>query len=469
MKRLVTAIVTAIEALAIVLAGYVVLAVPIALVWLTTVGFSGDPASLAGLVMGLWFFGHGVPLSLTLDAATSVAFGLAPEPLSFIVSLLPIGFSLLTVSLSARIGWRLASVDPKIALWGVFGGGLTFFALSLLLSSAAPRPLVSFGVFPAAMMPTLLSAFGIGVAYLIRSLRDDVEWVARLRHTIVSRVKTRWLWLLESCLMGLQMAAYALLTLTAATSLVFALTLGINYVDVVTLSQQLHVDGVGLLALFVANLAYLPSFLAWTFSWIVGPGFALGAGSSVSPLATELGPLPSIPILGMLPSGSNPWALGIVALVVISGLLATVGVLRRRNTELRDRPTLAGIAVSIAVLVVTTALSVAFVMALASGAIGPGRLAEVGPQPWSVAGFAALEVLIGSVVGVWLTYLDWSRLSAVSAASARELRETLARGASAVLPARARANSPTGTQEESENETVELTEFKPWWSEDEVR
>jgi hypothetical protein len=41
------------------------------------------------------------------------------------------------------------------------------------------------------------------------------------------------------------------------------------------------------------------------------------------------------------------------------------------------------------------------VLAWASaGAVGPGRLAQVGPNPWLVGGFAALELGAAAAVGI---------------------------------------------------------------------
>lgn len=493
MKRIVTAIVTALEALAIVLAGFVIVAVPTFVVWLDANGLTGDVTTLFGTVVGLWFFGHGVPLTLTVDAASSAALGLAPETLSFALALLPLGFTLLTIGLSARIGWRLATLAPPVALWGVTAGGVTFFVLSLMLSAFAPRPPVSLGVFEAALLPTLLSALGIGAAFLTRSIRDDAEWFARVRHRILSRMSDRRIWLQDGAMLGLRLTGYVLLALTAVTSFVFAIALSTQYVEIVTLSQQLHVDAIGIVALFLVNLAYLPTFLIWTLSWIVGPGFGLGVGSLVSPIATELGPLPSIPILGILPSGSNPWALAIVTLVVVSGLLGTVGLLRQRVVGGFGRPKMLELSVAFLVHAVLLGLTLAFVMSLATGAIGPGRLEEVGPQPWLVAAFATLEVLIGAAVGAWLTFVDWDRVAELSKTSTHSVRSTLAGRVSSTFGSRFRRNDVPDSQAgaslasqeagntsreagadapptaNAEQETVEIGEFEPWWPDDEVR
>ena len=60
----------------------------------------------------------------------------------------------------------------------------------------------------------------------------------------------------------------------------------------------------------------------FALAWTSGSGFALGVGSQAGPLATAVGPLPSIPVFAALPAGALDY--GFVALVVpaLAGLLA---------------------------------------------------------------------------------------------------------------------------------------------------
>jgi hypothetical protein len=43
------------------------------------------------------------------------------------------------------------------------------------------------------------------------------------------------------------------------------------------------------------------------------------------------------------------------------------------------------------------------------GAVGPGRLLNIGPNPWLVALFVALEVAVGGIVGLLARRPDASR------------------------------------------------------------
>ncbi|HWM16398.1 MAG TPA: DUF6350 family protein, partial [Microbacterium sp.] len=209
----------------------------------------------------------------------------------------------------------------------------------------------------------------------------------------------------------------------------------------------------------LAQLAYLPTLIVWAIAFIAGPGFAVGVDTAVSPAGTQLGLTPGVPVLGALPESATTWLLLLALLPVAVGGLAgwiarsrlvssavSVGAEPRSRlglaeagpaarpidgsasardsalaallasdrssvtpTALRDdapSPVARSdgatadpigprfvIALGIAVL---SAAGAALLAQLASGSIGPGRLAEVGPQPGAVALTVGLEVLLGA-------------------------------------------------------------------------
>ena len=57
-------------------------------------------------------------------------------------------------------------------------------------------------------------------------------------------------------------------------------------------------------------------------AFVAGPGFAVGAGTAVSPAGTQLGVIPGVPVLGALPESSTPWLLLLALLPVALGALA---------------------------------------------------------------------------------------------------------------------------------------------------
>ena len=153
--------------------------------------------------------------------------------------------------------------------------------------------------------------------------------------------------------------------------------------------------GAGLMRL---GLTLVPNAVLWGASWLAGPGFAIGAGTAVSPFAYELGPVPSLPLLAALPTGAPPTWLALVALLVplAAGALAGRLVLRTLDSSLSAlRTALETAAVGPACGLVWVALAW-----LAGGPVGGARLSAVGLSPREVGLALAVEVALGAVATV---------------------------------------------------------------------
>lgn len=81
----------------------------------------------------------------------------------------------------------------------------------------------------------------------------------------------------------------------AASALAVAVLSPANYAAIISLYESVHAGVLGGIALTIGQLAVLPNLVIWRAPWFIGPGFANGAGSSVTPLGTTLGPIPAIP------------------------------------------------------------------------------------------------------------------------------------------------------------------------------
>jgi hypothetical protein len=200
-------------------------------------------------------------------------------------------------------------------------------------------------------------------------------------------------------------ASFAALLGLGALGLVGAIVVG--YVEIVTLSQGLQLDLLANLLVFLAQLAVLPVAWAWAVAWFTGGGFAIGSATSVTPFETLLGPLPSLPLLGAIPQAWGSAGVLAPTLVVLAGVM--VGALAGGSREFRRVPLLSAILVPV-FAAAFAGLAVVGFSALASGAIGPGRLAEVGPAPWLVGGLAAAELGAGMLCGVFARRIDHARL-----------------------------------------------------------
>jgi hypothetical protein len=173
-----------------------------------------------------------------------------------------------------------------------------------------------------------------------------------------------------------------------------------SYAQIITLYENLHSGALGGAALTIAEIMFLPNLVIWAAAWLVGPGFAIGTGSQVSPLGTTLGPLPSIPVFGALPQGDYTFAFAGLVVPIIAGFL--VGAVLRTGLASRIRSTgsftwLLGSGLGIGVV----GGAILGLLAWASaGAIGPGRLQHAGPDPFAVGLIAALELGVSAVVGM---------------------------------------------------------------------
>jgi hypothetical protein len=192
-------------------------------------------------------------------------------------------------------------------------------------------------------------------------------------------------------------AAFALVAVTAVSAVGIAIATVVRGGEVVALFQAARVDALGATVITLGQLAYLPTLLVWTASWLAGPGFAVGVGTAVSPAGTQLGVVPGIPVLGLLPENSSIWMLIVVIIPIGAGALAGWAVRSRlvwEGTPLGTAPR-AVIALGIGAL---TAGVAAVAALLAGGSLGPGRLAEAGPSALPFALALGGEVLLGAAI-----------------------------------------------------------------------
>jgi len=187
--------------------------------------------------------------------------------------------------------------------------------------------------------------------------------------------------------------------LLAGGALLAAASVTLHAGRVTSLATATHPGLLGGLALLLLGLALVPNAAVWGLAWCAGPGFAVGAGTSVGPWSATLGPVPDFPLLGALPSGPAPSWLGVAALLVplAAGGLGGLVVARRLSGATLRHAALEG-----ALVAPCLAAAVALLALLSGGPLGDGRLTAVGPSPWK-AGLAVLaEALLPSVAAAVL-------------------------------------------------------------------
>jgi hypothetical protein len=174
----------------------------------------------------------------------------------------------------------------------------------------------------------------------------------------------------------------------------------VNYAQIITLYENLHSEALGGLALTIAQILFLPNLVIWAAAWLVGPGFAIGGGSTVSPLGTTLGPIPSIPVLGALPQGDFVFAFAGLVVPILAGFLAgalLAGSLAERVKTTGRLTWMLGAGLGSGVV---GGAILGFLAWASAGSIGPGRLQTAGPDPIAVGLVAALELGVAAFAGM---------------------------------------------------------------------
>lgn len=150
----------------------------------------------------------------------------------------------------------------------------------------------------------------------------------------------------------------------------------------------------GALLLLATFVLALPNLLGLTGSVLLGPGFALGSGTTVTATSVTLGSLPGWPPLAALPaSGPTPgWAVVLLAVPVLAGVVA--GWLAAASSP-GGSVRRGGAAVAAGVL--SGSLVGGWVL-VSGGAVGPGRMAEVGAG-WACVPVAVATLGAGALIG----------------------------------------------------------------------
>lgn len=401
MTRRLTALFAGLESLLVLAIGVAIPLVPLTIVWAAHFGFAPAWPVFWRAAVDVWLLGHGVDVIFTLDPLLATALGLpaAGDPVKVTIALL--GFALLTVLLGVRAGGRIAETGHRVL--GALTATAVFAAASLgvtatALHEAARPSLVQGAILPAAV-------FGAGVVIgLLRSRRagdhDRLDaWLDDRSPSLRAGVSA-----------ALRAGVGAVALTVAVASVAVALLFVVKFSDMIGLYESLHTEVVGGVALTAGQLAVLPNLVLWAVAWFVGPGFAIGAGSFVSPVGTALGPIPALPVFGALPTGG--WAFGFVGVLVpvVAGFIAGVavrGALVRALGHLAPL-TVLGVAAGGGVV---GGLLTGFLAAASGGAAGPGRLVEVGPDPIAVGLIATLEFTLAIGIGLAAASRLPSRLS----------------------------------------------------------
>jgi hypothetical protein len=389
MNRQLTALFAAFEALLVVAIGVAIPLVPLTALWGFQYGLAIDWAVFWRAAADIWLLGHGVDITFVLDPTTAAAFGFVGAEAPVTLTIAVLGFALLTVLLGVRAGRRVAETRHRLIgeIVSLATFALASFAVTFSAIHSSARPSLVQGT----LLPTVVFAVGLAIGVRrTRNEQDDAgsslrdwfdDWPPRVRTIVVTALR------------GGTAAAAAVMTLAAILT---AAAILFSYARIITLYESLHSEALGGAAVTLGQIALLPNIVIWAACWLIGPGFVIGTGSTVSPLATSLGPIPAIPVLGALPSGE--WAFGFVGLLVpvIAGFLVGAILGPRVGREIRG----SGLVVAALGMGLVGGVILGLLAWASAGSAGPGRLVNVGPNPVLVAVVAALELGIAALIGL---------------------------------------------------------------------
>ena len=168
-----------------------------------------------------------------------------------------------------------------------------------------------------------------------------------------------------------------------------AITIFLNISTFKNIAIVLQPGFFGAFLLFALNLFYLPNLAVSVLAYFTGTGFAVGAGTLVSPLTHRLGEIPALPILAVLPTSSSKWALVAIAFVIAIGALLASWALASSSRSLSQA-------------LVLIVISISIISYLASGSLMTQAMSAVGVSIWKLALSITIEIGLGIAALVFI-------------------------------------------------------------------
>jgi len=184
-------------------------------------------------------------------------------------------------------------------------------------------------------------------------------------------------------------ATRVLAILLGASFIFLAISIFMNLTTFKNISIVLQPGFFGAILLFALNLFYLPNLAVSVLAYFTGTGFAVGAGTLVSPFTHRLGEIPALPILAVLPTSSTKWALVAVAFVIALGALMAAWAMTSRTQALVQA-------------IVLLAISISLIAYLASGSLMTNAMSAVGVSIWKLVLSLIIELGIGVTAMIFI-------------------------------------------------------------------
>lgn len=360
--------------------------------FLTSNGEYGAPHDALRVAALAWLAGHGSGVHVQGTALTAVPLGLT---LLFAWTIWRAG---------TKVGDSISGHGPDAdriadgardwtvpAATGLFA--LAYVVAVIVTASVVGTPATAPDVRGAAVFAGIMCLLVAGPAIAIASGRAAV-WVGLVPE-----------WLRDGIGVAKAMVTAFLLLSFAA----FALSLVLNLSTAANVLSQMHASGSTTFLYVVLSLLVAPNATMFSGSYLLGPGFAVGAGTLVAPTSVVAGPLPMFPLLAAMPQQSHGWTPWLELLMPLVAALAVVRLQRRHPALGWDEGAMRG-----AVGGVVAGVAIGLLAGLSGGAVGPGRMVDVGPHALDVTWHAVTYLgLAGALAGVATTW--WQRRTMLNA------------------------------------------------------
>lgn len=314
--------------------------------WATAGSASGTTSDPIRAALWIWLAAHHVHFDLALS----------PSGVAGYLSYLPLGALLLPIA-ALRAGFKrvVSKLDGDFS--NLTGVRLFFALFYSTLTALVALFSSSTGVKPQWWMAAIFAfILALGSSFIAdRSVNLAVPVILALR--------------IVALLLGLGF-------------LIFTIAFFINFNQATLITEVLAPGIFGSLLLLILNLLYLPNAALAALSYISGAGFAVGAGTHLSPITQDIGQIPALPLLAGLPVNSNKWFLLLsLVIIAIGALLGYWTITLQERTAWQ----------SFFILVVMLAL----LAYLASGSLITEAMGAVGLSIWQFILAVGGQLLIG--------------------------------------------------------------------------
>ncbi|MEN9854069.1 MAG: hypothetical protein RLZ30_178 [Actinomycetota bacterium] len=395
MNRAFSFAIAALQALIVIASAVGLVIAPLTLAWFIEGDGSVQWSATLQVAIFAFLLATSVPVQISAGEIVGIEFD------SFQIAFLPLGLTLMMALMIIRIGHRLSAASSLWPAWlsGAVAFGGTSYVLSLLAGSEAAVVSEWDALFrPAFFFGGLLFISSVtGKRFELVSGSNPPEaperiWVRERFKRFLANIH----WSISTAAIpALRIGTAVMVILVLFSSLLIGVALAAGWVEVLRLYQALSLSLLGGLVLTLGQLALLPNLIVYGAAWISGAGFSIGAGSYVSPLASQLGPLPALPLFAALPTGGFDRGIIFALIPIISALVVTLAAKKYLDQMRWEFATAFSAAGVLSLLSALVAGAIAFFLSsLASGALGPGRFSEVGVNPWMFSLVIFLEVLI---------------------------------------------------------------------------